>query len=239
MRAVPALGISGAFKLFLSRFTSHCYQIKPLGYAHPVRVRGQTSDSKLVYQIFCRKQYPIGGSGEIRCVIDAGANVGYTSLYFAHNLPSASIVAIEPEPLNYAMLLENTKRYPNIIPLCAALWSSSRPLCLSNPDAESWAFQYTDKPKINGSITVASCTVPDIMREYGLDGIDLLKIDIEGGEKELFSQSVEWLSKVRNIMIEVHRGCWKTVFDALANYEYDCSSAGEILTIRLHQNSQV
>jgi hypothetical protein len=47
--------------------------------------------------------------------------------------------------------------------------------------------------------------MPSLMREFGIDTIDLLKLDIEGAEKELFGAATEeWLPRVRNILIETH-----------------------------------
>jgi len=53
--------------------------------------------------------------------------------------------------------------------------------------------------------------------------VDFLKVDIEGGELELFGKNTEaWLPAIRNIAIEFHGDdCEKTFFGALKGYDYD------------------
>jgi isoaspartyl peptidase/L-asparaginase-like protein (Ntn-hydrolase superfamily) len=51
---------------------------------------------------------------------------------------------------------------------------------------------------------VISLTIEELMESYGLNFIDILKIDIEGAEKEVFSNSPPWLAKIGMIAIELH-----------------------------------
>lgn len=60
-----------------------------------------------------------------RVIVDAGANIGLTAVYFANQFPAARILALEPESSNYALLCKNTAAYPQ-----AALWSSTATLDL-------------------------------------------------------------------------------------------------------------
>ena len=60
-------------------------------------------------------------------VLDAGANIGASAIYFARRYPNARIFALEPEQENYDLLLRNTHRYHNIIPIKAALWGQGKP----------------------------------------------------------------------------------------------------------------
>jgi hypothetical protein len=59
--------------------------------------------------------------------------------------------------------------------------------------------------------------------------VDILKIDIEGSEKALFSQNAgEWLPRVHNICIETYGAEGAQVVDAaLAPYRYRSSQTGE------------
>ena len=61
-----------------------------------------------------------------RVVVDAGANIGLSTVFFANKFPQAKIVAIEPEPSNFAMLRDNVAPYPNVTPVQAALWKEDR-----------------------------------------------------------------------------------------------------------------
>lgn len=42
------------------------------------------------------------------------------------------------------------------------------------------------------------------MKNFGIDNIDLMKIDIEGGETDLLNTNTSWLSAVDHIIIEIH-----------------------------------
>lgn len=106
-----------------------------------------------------------------------------------------------------------------------------------DPQAEKWAFRFTDNADSKGGHKVETCTIPDILRDLDVEMVDILKIDIEGGEKDLFSQHTQWLSSIRHIFIEVHRGCWKTVTAALAPYEFDCKISREYLVVELQSTA--
>ena len=63
-------------------------------------------------------------------IIDAGANVGLSAVFYANRFPNARIIAIEPEPSNYEMLKRNVVPYSNVTPVQAALWKENGPLRL-------------------------------------------------------------------------------------------------------------
>ena len=78
-------------------------------------------------------------------------------------------------------------------------------------------------------------TVSKILAESGFDEIDLMKIDIEGAEKEVFSAPDvdEWLSKVKVLVIELHdrmkKGCSRAFFTAMSKYDWHFELRGENL----------
>jgi hypothetical protein len=62
------------------------------------------------------------------------------------------------------------------------------------------------------------------MKEYTIDKIDVLKIDIEGSEKEVFENSSQWINLVNVFFIELHDrmkdGCAKSFFNAIGHINY-------------------
>jgi hypothetical protein len=52
--------------------------------------------------------------------------------------------------------------------------------------------------------TVQCVTVDQIINQTGSDGVDILKIDIEGGEHALLSRNIGWIEKTTGICIELH-----------------------------------
>ena len=84
-------------------------------------------------------------------------------------------------------------------------------------NVDKWAFQVCESE--NG---IETTTIEDLMNEYGFDRrIDILKVDIEGSEKELFEYSKEWIDSVRCVIIELHDrladGCSESFYKAIGD----------------------
>lgn len=57
-----------------------------------------------------------------------------------------------------------------------------------------------------GDESVPAMTLPQILASCEVHGpIDLLKCDIEGAEAELFAECADWIDRVRNLVVELHR----------------------------------
>ncbi len=191
--------------------------IVPLQSKHRVYLRIDTSDF-CAYRdvlIFRSKSYDPGiPDFSPNVIVDAGAHIGMASILFALKYPKARIIAIEPEPANFAALVRNTTPYKTIIPIQAALWRTDGEVTLGASNAHpKGAFQIVE----NGRQRVRSITMETVMRETGICSIDLLKVDIEGAEKEVF-ESCPWIGNVQVIAIELHDrvrpGCASTVENA-------------------------
>lgn len=82
--------------------------------------------------------------------------------------------------------------------------------------------------------SLPAVSIDGIMKEYAINGIDILKIDIEGAEKEVFAFDYEnWLPKTKILIIELHdhmkKGCSKSVFQAISQYDFSFSRLDENL----------
>jgi Methyltransferase FkbM domain len=79
-------------------------------------------------------------------------------------------------------------------------------------------------------------TVPEIMREHGLDRIDLLKVDIEGSEMEVFSHADAWIGSVDAISVELHDrfkpGCSSAFFKAVEDFPVRLERGEDVFTAR-------
>ena len=111
------------------------------GFRHPFFLRAGTSDLTVLQQIIVNGEADFDLTRQPEFIVDAGANIGLTSVAFAHRYPSARIVALEVDENNYALLRLNVRHYPNITPVRAALWSHAEFVRIRNPAAEAWAFQ--------------------------------------------------------------------------------------------------
>ena len=209
--------------------------------ATPVYLRANTSDFLCLDKVFLHDEYrlPVGCNEAFaldpRFIIDAGANIGMATLHFCTEFPQAQVYAIEPESSNFDVLARNCEGRKNVTLIKAALWNKNVPLKLSNPGADKWAFSVEPSTTSAGIDTV---TIPDILARSGAPWIDILKIDIEGAERELFSGNcTDWLPKVRLIIIELHdrfrAGCAHAFYSRIAEYSFAQEIQGENIFIAL------
>src|SRR5688572_17981519 len=93
------------------------------GLAHPIYFRPNSSDVHTFREIFLRQEYAIQLPAAIKpqVIIDAGANVGFTTLFFLKRYPNAKILSLEPDNQNYELLKRNTSGYSGVTPIQAAL----------------------------------------------------------------------------------------------------------------------
>lgn len=167
-------------------------------------IRSYSGDFDIFYEVFWRKHYSLKQIETlgIKNIIDVGANVGFTSLFYHFDYPDAQIFAIEPSKSNYVILKKNTNEIKNIKCLHAAVFSENTELDFVESD-------YAYNSKINDGeqsyYTVRAFSVSKIMEIFKLDEIDLLKIDVEGAENIILSKNNQWLEKIKHIIVEIHK----------------------------------
>ena len=115
-------------------------------------------------------------------IVDAGANIGLASLYFAQRFPKAKIVSLEVDQANFELLTKNTGCYPNITCIRKALWSGQAQLGILNPTDEPWAFRVGEMLGGDGT-SIDALGVGDLVGQFESQRIDLLKVDIEGAKR--------------------------------------------------------
>ena len=148
-----------------------------------VAVRPRTSDILTFGQVFVARDYDFDfGDLAPKLIIDAGANVGHSTVFLARRFPEAQIIALEPESSNFEMLVQNTQRYPRVVALKKALWSRVCGLKISNPMDHNWAFQIVECDEDEEG-AIEAITISEIIKLVGCDRVDLLKLDIEGARK--------------------------------------------------------
>ena len=210
------------------------------GLPHPLFARKHTSDGAVFDQVFLQRTYLFDlPNPNPALIIDAGANVGYTSVFFANRYPSARILAIEPEPSNFAVLAQNVAPYPNIEPIQAALWKEHTFLKIDNPEEDTVSIR-VEATAAGQPGTLEAVTMLDLLERAGRERVDLLKMDIEGAERELFEPGCEvWLDRVDTIVIELHDrmkpGCSPAFYRALTRYDFTQYPQGENLIVTLHR----
>jgi FkbM family methyltransferase len=207
---------------------------------HSVGIRLNSSDLATFTKIFLNREYEVPLAKEPKVIIDAGANVGYASAFFATQFPSAKIIAIEPEAANFQLLKQNTAAFPNVTALQAAIWPTSGRVDLLDPGKGSWGFEAAETGHHAADArslgSVRAVTVDELMSEFNLAQVDILKVDIEGGEKALFAGTPEWLKKVGVVMIELHDdrqpGCSQNFYNATKDFDREMRQGENIFKLR-------
>jgi FkbM family methyltransferase len=198
------------------------------GYPAGFTIRRNNSDSFVFSSIFLEGELSAYVPTEPRLIIDGGANVGFSTAYFAQHYPSAAVVAVEPSGENCARIKRHCAGFGNVTLLEGGLWSQSGLLRIVNPEDASWSFRCepADGP---GEGVFTAFTIGEIIDRSGADRCDLLKLDIEGAEASVFAPgALDWLDRVDAILVEVHgdealanitAACPETLFDSSRNGE--------------------
>jgi len=145
-------------------------------------------------------------------VLDAGAGFGDFSIIASSKVGSKGIVlAVEPSALYYPLLLRNIDQncLKNIIPLKVAL--SSKDGFASIEGRSLGVFEKTQAP---------SATITRLLSDSGIDHFDVVKMDIEGSEGELF-RDTSWTRGVRELVMETHGATRDVVIPELLKLGYE------------------
>ena len=202
-----ALGMSGAAMFIVAKLkgTQPLFKASIPGIKYPIFVRISTTDASVLRQVLFERHYDFELKTPPKVIIDAGANIGLASIFFANRYPDATIIAIEPEVSNFGLLEKNVQPYPRIKAVHAALWKENGEINLVDPGLGHHGFQTTQGDNSQGKRSlVRAVTVDSLMKEMGIEHVDVLKIDVEGAEKDVFEHSGNWIEKVDIIMAELH-----------------------------------
>lgn len=183
---------------------------------HPFYIRNHSSDVWMFQNVIVKQEYLFAYESPPKYIIDAGANIGMSAIWFANKFPEAKIIAIEPETSNYELLKENCRPYPNISTVHAAVWHKNGEIELLNPGRGYYGFVTQDSNQ-NSTNLVQALTIQQIMADAQINRIDLLKMDIEGAEKEVLENCHPWINKTSSLTIELHDrfkpGCSKSFIE--------------------------
>lgn len=211
-----------------------------------------TGDKGVIEQIFLNQDYDITPWAQGRrlieyhneqsrlrpsLIVDAGANIGASVLYFLNIFQNSFVFSIEPDPMNWKLLEINTAGYPNKFNFHGAISNIDGEVVLEDPGLSDWGFRVRAK-KVNdvGSEGIVKSISPDsILSNPMTAGTTplIFKIDIEGGESSLFEGGAAWLEKFPLVIIELHdwmlpfSGSSKNFLKAVSQHEFDFLYSGE------------
>lgn len=205
------------------------------------------SDEAIIYNVFLKDMFSmehmpqhaslhnfyhaIQLQGKRPVIVDAGANIGASSVYFHEQYPAIKSISIEPSGNNF-MLLESNVRGYDAHPIQAALSCSNGQLWMNDEDFGPIAVRVglTGKTKVN-----AYC-MERILQDFSpADQPFIAKIDIEGGEALLFSENTAWLDLFPLVIIELHD--WMLPFTNVSNNFYKAVGHLEFDLINFGENT--
>lgn len=216
-----------------------------------VWLREGTSDQAVLEQILFTEEFNIStapqfawiraayestlAAGETPFIVDCGANIGLSALYFAKHLPRARIVGIEPAHDNVLLARRNCGDNPLIEIVEAAVNDDGRALEIADPGAEKFAYRMQEA-RADSAGLVAGVTIPALMQRHGAGRNLIVKVDIEGGELALFRSNTGWLDHTDLLIAETHdwlfpgQGTSATLFGALAGRRFEVIQKGEYIS---------
>jgi FkbM family methyltransferase len=243
----PLMGRVGAFRFHVRTLLNQARYyagagpvLKPiqvrLAGASAVTLRPMTSDYDAFRQIFRDREYAsLDDTEQVEFILDCGANVGLASIYFLNRFPRARVLAVEPDPENVAICRRNLAPYgARATVLQAGVWGCATKLTVvPSPFGanEKWGVQV--RPFCAGDSVesaVEAWDIPALIAHAGVKRVDILKVDIERSEMEVFASSPErWLRDVRNLVIELHgEDCSRAFFAAMEQCEYRLTHRGDL-----------
>lgn len=232
-------GLSGIILLFKRTFLNDkLIDIKIPQIKYRLYLRNGTSDISVFNQIFYHCEYENDYKITPKTIIDCGANIGLSAVFFSNKFPNSKIIAVEPEKSNYEMLIRNTKNYSNIKCYNYGIWNKSCNLLIESNDAGNWGFT-TKEVNYENENVIKSLSLTDLLLKNNIDKVDILKVDIESAEKEVFEAiPKDFFKKVKIIIIELHdrmkMHCSKTFFNAIADFDYVLEFRGEYVVCYLN-----
>jgi FkbM family methyltransferase len=151
-------------------------------------------------EIFQKQIYKFAPASSKPLIIDGGANVGVSVLFFKWTYPESRIVAFEPDYKVFAALERNVANFElnNVTLINKALWSSETTLEFMTEGADAGRLCAFELGKEIYEVETKR------LRELLTQPIDFLKLDIEGAETEVLKDSADLLVNVNNIFVEYH-----------------------------------
>jgi FkbM family methyltransferase len=161
-------------------------------------------DNRGVYRTHVQAFYRrVVNAGKIPLIVDCGANIGASSLWFTNYFPESHIIAIEPALDNLELLRLNCSQR-NIEIRAAAIGPHDGSTFLFDPGEGEWGYRTDDISDLGYKVPVLS--IETLLSEMCPDRFEpfILKIDIEGAEKSLFAGKTAAIDKFPIIIAEPH-----------------------------------
>ncbi len=197
------------YKKYLGAKTNQLVSLKVGGIT--VAVRKGTPDIRVAISCLKKNEFSKLGeylhSGYSGNIIDAGGYIGTAAIALSLLFPRAKVISIEPSLENLEVLKKNVSPFKNISVIHGALVArKASTVVLRDRGTGQYGYTAVALPSDNRSaICIEHC--PAVTFEslgFNASEIGILKLDIEGGELELFSKNLDFLKEITIVAAELH-----------------------------------
>lgn len=167
-------------------------------------MRTYSGDLFVFHEVFLSRCYCIPETwlDKVSIIVALGANIGLTTLFFTQYFPIARYVCVEPNTSNVDILKKNVSHLNDSVSVVEGAVSDCSGEFSFDDSGQGWEGHLSSD---NHSGKLVRCySMEEIMLNYDLSRIDILKVDIEGAEKKLFSNNNEWIKKLKMIIAKIH-----------------------------------
>lgn len=243
---IKAVGTVKAAEILMRRALRQAAPVIVRCNGHAFEVRPLDSDLFVLSQIFGWQEYGVDAdrlaglrstaaewraAGIEPLIIDAGANVGYSSVFFADLFPGVRVLAVEPDRTSFALLRRHASDNSAITAVYGALWSHNHGLELRSSDNGSWGSE-----TIEGNGT-PSQRLDDLISSIPNARALLIKLDIEGAEQQVIESCPEVFAAAKCILVEPHdfktpgSACLQPLYRVAGRKRFDTILNGENLLL--------
>jgi FkbM family methyltransferase len=215
----------------------------------PIWLRDSVADHSIFWQNVVAQHYDIDqfpqarrltatydklvAAGKRPIILDCGGNIGLSAIWFAHKFTKAQIFTVEPEANNFELLSENVAPYgDSITAIRGAVWPRSELLHIKNKEAGAAAYQVQPIAGHAGE-SIRGYTIDELLRLAANDSAFIVKLDIEGAQKNLFQQNTEWVARTNLIILELDdwqfpwAGTSRSFFSCVSQQPFEYLISGE------------
>lgn len=212
-------------------------------------IRKKTTDVKLLKLVIGQNEYGflyetpyLDAIKKANYILDCGANIGIFTRLCRNINPNAQIVAVEPDNRNFVMLKKNNECDNRVLCHEGGIWNRDAKLKVCIGKSGEWGITVKETND-ESDYSVKAITIEHLCEIYGFDYVDVLKIDIEGSEYNVFDESAEnWIERVGLLIIECHDKIkrWSSyrVLDLMYKHGFEYNIYGDMFVFTKKQKEK-
>lgn len=182
-----------------------------------VHLRAGSSDWKVFTQVFLDDEYGVDtmwlhsslraryerilAEGKLPVIVDAGANIGLSSIRLSSIFPQAHLIALEPDVDNWRLAEKNCAGLPVTV-INAGVWSRHTRVAVRDSGVAEWAYRFEETSDAEQG--VQAITVDDALERVPGGALLLVKMDIEGAESSVLAADAAWIQTGTPLIVESH-----------------------------------